>query len=216
MSLLQMLKESLVHLAALATLAGFFFREQLVLRGLFILGTLLYIAFYMFVPPSPLWNAIVWNVLLVAVNIVVLGFILIDRKAVQMTPREQTLALSLGTMSPGQFRRLVKRADWKSASDTCVLTSEGEPVTSLYFVFSGKVRITKGGKTRTRSGNMFVGEIAFLRRGRASATVELERGTNYVEWSSGPLRKLLDKDESMKTTMLTVLSRDLADKVALS
>jgi hypothetical protein len=30
---LQMLKESLVHLAALATLAGFFFREQLVLRG---------------------------------------------------------------------------------------------------------------------------------------------------------------------------------------
>ncbi len=216
MFLLHLLKESLVHLASLTTLAGFFFKEQVILRGLVILGTLFYIAFYFLVPAQPMWDAIFWNSLLVAVNFAYLFMLLRDRKPGFMSPREQALYNVFGRLSPGQFRRLARHADWKVAGNDSVLTVEGLPVTSLYYVFSGKLEITKRGKSRTREGDMFVGEVAYLQKRRASATVKLAKGTKYVEWSSGSLNKMLGRDSEMNTAMLAVLSADLADKVARS
>lgn len=216
MFVLNLFKESLVHLAALTTLAGFFFRDQLLLRGIFILGTVFYIAFYFLIPERPLWSAIFWNTLLVGVNIVFLALALSARRPGTMSRNEEVLFSALRALSPGQFRRVAKHAIWRVAGENCVLTTEGESLASLYYVFSGNIEIIKGGKSRTRAGNMFVGEIAFLRKSRASATVKIQKGSSYVEWPSSTLRRIIDHDSEMKMALLSVLNNDLTQKVAQS
>jgi hypothetical protein len=72
MSSLDFLKYGLVHVAALFNVSGMFFRDQLLLRALILVSTLLYIVYYLIIPPTPLWDAIAWCVVLIGVNSVVM------------------------------------------------------------------------------------------------------------------------------------------------
>ena len=139
----------------------------------------------------PEGSAFFWNSLLAVASVAVLAFMLLNRRAAPLTAREQALSRVLGPLSAARVRRLAMHAEWKVAGNGCVLTIEGEPVSSLYYVFSGTVEILKRGQRRTREGNMFIGEVAFLARRRASATVRIEKGASYVEWSSNTLRRLI-------------------------
>lgn len=48
--------ENIVHAGALLYLAGFLFRNQLILRGLIIAGDFVYILYFYFAPEVPLWG----------------------------------------------------------------------------------------------------------------------------------------------------------------
>ena len=65
-----------------------------------------------------------------------------------------------------------------------------------------------------REPKIFIGEIAFLRDKAASATVMTEAKSLYVSWNQSALRSLLKKNEDLKNAMSSLLSTDMADKVA--
>jgi len=98
------IKYGLVHVAALFNVSGMFFRDQLLLRGLILISTLLYIAYYLIVPATPLWDAIAWCVVLIGVNGVVMVLIALDRKAFSATDPELRILFHL-------FARRVQTAD---------------------------------------------------------------------------------------------------------
>jgi len=60
----------------------------------------------------------------------------------------------------------------------------------------------------------FIGELAFLRRQVASATVTLEPGTRYVEWPTQSLEALLGKSPGLRTSVDALFNADMAEKVA--
>ena len=49
-----LVSKNIVHVAALLYLVGFLFRDQLILRGLILVGDLVYILYFYFAPESPL------------------------------------------------------------------------------------------------------------------------------------------------------------------
>ena len=57
----------LVHIGAFLMLLAYLVRDQILLRGLIILGTIFYIVSYFFMDP-PLWSALLWSASFVVIN----------------------------------------------------------------------------------------------------------------------------------------------------
>jgi hypothetical protein len=204
----------LVHIAAIATLVCYLFRDQIKLRSFAALGDLLLSAYYYFDFDEPLWNPLVWSLANVVINVTMIFVLLREHRMSLFSDNEMTLFRCLETLTPGQFRKLLKIATWHEAEDPVQLTEEGAPLDKLYYVLEGNLTIGKQGRVLEREPKIFIGEIAFLRDKAASATVMTEAKSLYVSWNQSELRSLLKKNEDLKNAMSSLLSTDMADKVA--
>ena len=209
-------RDNIVHIAALFYLAGFLFRNQLLLRGLIIAGDLIYIAYFFFAPATPLWGAIFWSALFIAVNIWMIGLIVVEQRHFTLTGRERKLFDVLHDLTPGQFRQLLRLAGQGEAQAPMVITAEGQPLDRLYFVLSGRIDIEKTGRRAVMNGETFIGEIAFLLDRSATATVTLDQGCYYFVWTSEDLKKAMAAKPALGSALTAAMNRSLAMKVAKS
>ncbi|HVY19979.1 MAG TPA: cyclic nucleotide-binding domain-containing protein [Bauldia sp.] len=206
--------DNLVHLAAAIYLAGFLFRDQIMLRGLLIAGDVVYTAYYVFAPAEPLWGGAFWSIVFILVNTVMITRIIADRAHFGLSEDELLLFRKLDTMTPGEFRRFVRLAGWHKASDQTILTRENQQLENLYFVIDGGITIEKAGRATPIDAGVFIGEVSFLLTQPASATVTLSPEARYVAWDAGALRRLLIRAPSLRIAFNAALNRDMAAKVA--
>jgi hypothetical protein len=206
--------ENLVHIAAAIYLAGFLFRDQIMLRALVIIGDFVYTAYYLLAPAQPLWGGAAWSVIFIVVNTVMISRIIADRAHFGLSDDELRLFRKLDTMTPGEFRRFMRMGSWRTATEPAVLTYEGKAVENLYFLLDGAATIEKAGRAIPIDAGVFIGEVAFLLTQPASATVTVEPHTRYVVWDAGVLRRLLIRSPSLRIAFNAALNRDMAAKVA--
>ena len=122
-------KDNIVHIGALLYLSGFLFRNQILLRGLIILGDIVYIAYFFLAPATPLWGAIFWSGLFMVVNCWMIALIVAETKHFRLTPTERQLHDALVDVTPGQFRQLLKLAHEGTAEAPMVITeAAGQPL----------------------------------------------------------------------------------------
>lgn len=208
--------DNLVHLAAIFTLVCYLFRDQIKLRSFAVAGDLLLAAYYFFAFREPLWNPLYWSIANVLINTAMIIMLLRDRRMSLLSDNEMRLFRGLETLSPGQFRKLLKLATWHEMEEPLQLTTEGEMLDTLYYVLDGKVSIGKQGRVIEAGPMLFIGEIAFLRDKAATATVRTSPSSLYVSWKQSELRDLFRKNDDLKNAMGALLSADMADKVARS
>jgi len=208
----------LIQIAAALMLFAFFIRDELPLRALIILSTIIYIAYYYFALDPPLWDAIVTSVLMIGANLYVIGQVVLERTTLRLNEDEKQLFDAFETLTPGQFRRILRLSRWRVAEDEegTVLTREDEPSDGLFYVFEGVISVQKGERIfRLPEGN-FVGEIAFVLKRRTTATTVAPRGVRYVEWDSDALRRLGRRYPDLGNALNALLTRDLARKLGAS
>lgn len=210
----QFIAQNLVHVAAVFTLVCFLFRNQIKLRIFAAIGDALLSVYYFTAFAEPLWNPMAWSILNVMINVAMILVILQDGRASEMSDDELSLFRQLDTLSPGQFRKLSRQGTWYRAPEPVRLTTEGEALDTLYFVLEGKIEITKQDRVFDVSPNLFIGELAFLRKRAATATVEVSSDAHYVGWNHDDLEKLLSRNDDLKSALHMLLSRDMAEKVA--
>jgi len=208
-------KENLIHVAAAIFLSGFLFRDQVVLRSLVIVGNLVYVLYYYVVVDHPLWGGIFWSVVGIVINAVMIARIMADRSAFGLAGHELALHGQLGTLTPGEFRRLMKVAAWRTAEAPTVLSEEGRPLPALAYVIEGRITVEKAGlPARDVAGPAFIGEVAFVTDHPASATATVHPGARYVIWDMAALRKLLLRTPAIRIGLGAAFNRDMAEKVA--
>ena len=134
---------NIVHVGALLYLAGFLFRNQLILRGL-IAGDFVYILYFYFAPEVPLWGGIFWSVMFTVVNLAMISLIVADTMHFNLTANEKKLFGLLENLTPGEFRLLLSTGREELAAVPAVITREGEILDKLYFVLDGTMTIEKG------------------------------------------------------------------------
>jgi len=208
----------LIHIGAAMLLIAYFIRDELRLRILIILATFIYIAYYYLEPDPPLWDAIVTSVLMIFVNLYVLAQIALERTTFTLNEEEKALFDAFETLSPGQFRRVLKVTQWRIATDPegTTLTREDEPSNALFYIIDGVISVQKKDRQfRLPEGN-FVGEIAFILKRKTTATTVAPEGVRYVEWDSDKLRRLGDKFPNLGNALNALLTRDLAKKLTSS
>ena len=206
----------LVHAAALTYVIGFLIRDQLMLRGLVLVGTGFYIAYYYVEPDRPLWDAIAWSVVLGLANAFTMWRILRDRQPPGFGEEDLAIYGAFGNMAPSAFRRIMAFAERGTADGPVTLTGEGRPVETLWLLLEGRAVLAKGSSERVLAAPAFIGEVGYLTRRPASATVVAQEGARWVRWDAERLRALAAKDEAVATSLEVAFNRDLAAKVAAS
>ncbi len=78
-------KDNIVHIGAAFYLAGFLFRDQLMLRAFIIGGDVVYILYFLLAPNEPLWGGVFWSAVFMAVNAWMIGGIVADRTQFRMS-----------------------------------------------------------------------------------------------------------------------------------
>ena len=143
--------------------------------------------------------------------------IVISERTTWFMSRESLdLYKSFDMLTPGQFRRILKRCDTKTATSREIVLTEGRTADRLYFVISGNARVKKGGIQSDIGARVFLGEIVYLRGGAATATVTLDEGTRYLVWDHEELRSLKRRNRELTVAMVAQFNEDLMNKVAAS
>ncbi len=207
--------EFAAHIASILTAAAYLVKDILWLRFLTVLACICGIVFNYFVPATPLWVVIYWNLLFMAINIVQIGIIFKERSEVAFTEEEKELYETLfKNFAPFEFMKLLRVGQWLEAKKDQVLAVEEKKLDEVMLIYNGLVSVETGGETvaQLRDGN-FIGEISFLRGGAATATVRALEPTRYLSWSKQDLSQLLNRNPSMRFAMQTVISADLTGKL---
>ena len=203
------------HTSFLLTALSFYVRDMMVLRVLAIIAGIVGVAYNYWLPAGPLWLVIFWLSVFVAINTIRIVGIVMERRSVAFNDEEAELHETLfQNFSPVEFMKLMRIGEWKQAETGEVLASQGNVVGGLKLLFNGEVVIERDGAEvgRARDGAM-IGEISFLRGGKANATVSATKPCRYIFWSGDELRKLLNRNPSMDVAMKHVFSIDLMRKL---
>ena len=205
-----------VHIAAMFYVAGFLVRDQLVLRLLILIGTLLYMFYYLFVGDTPLWDAFIWSAIMGGANLLIICLLVLERTTFALSVNEKKLFEAFVGLSPGEVRKILKIAKWQDESSNDVLTVENELPQNLHYVISGECLITKKDQDFTISRPTFIGEIAYTLNTPATATVRVRDGGNYVSLPRDKLKALEAKNPGLRVALHALFNADLALKVAHS
>jgi Popeye protein conserved region len=203
------------HLASILTMAAYLLKDILWLRTLTILSCFAGIAFNYFVPATPLWTVIYWNVLFAVINVVQVAVIIKQRSGVHFTEEEKELHDTLfKNFAPFEFMKLMRVGQWLEAKQGQILATEQKPIDSIMLIYNGLVGVESKGKevAQLKDGN-FIGEVSFITGGAATATVKALQPTRYVAWPKEAISQLLNRNPSMRFAMQAMLSTDLSKKL---
>jgi cyclic nucleotide-binding protein len=203
------------HLASVLTMLAYLLKDILWLRLLTIFSCFAGIAFNYFVPATPLWTVIYWNVLFAIINIVQIAIIIKERAGVNFSEEEQELHETLfKNFAPFEFMKLMRIGKWLEAKPGEVLAVEQQTLDAVMLIYNGMAQVEKEGKevAQLKDGN-FVGEVSFITEGVATATVRALTPTRYIAWPKAAIKALLNRNPSMRFAMQSMLSTDLSKKL---
>ena len=207
---------NLVLLAGGIQAAAMLFRNQIMLRCILILGTGLYIGYYLTIVAPPLYEAAFISVAIGLSTIYGLIRLLLDRSQILLKADMIPMYQAMGAIEPGQFRRLMRLGQCHRLTTETVLTQEGIIPDKLYFVTSGALVAEKGESIFILHGPMFIGEIAYITGTPASATIRASAGAELVEWKSDALQREARRKPALGLALEARLARDLAAKLVIA
>jgi hypothetical protein len=204
--------EYLIHLANILYLLSYSVRDILWLRLLSVVAMLALIPFYY---SQHLMQAIYWNLLFLAVNLVQLYRLLLERRPVQLTLEQQRLYRGpLRALRPRDFVRLLEIGRWVQFDAGTRIAEQGATLDRLTLIADGDATVEVDGVPVTRLGaGQFVGEIAYLTGKPASAAVAADPKCHCVQWSFPQLRTFLETRGDVRGVMQDVIGNDLAHKL---
>src|SRR6185295_16853361 len=203
------------HIASLLTVAAYILKDILWLRFLTILYCFAGIDFNYFVPATPLWTVVYWNVLFAIINIVQIAIIIKERAGVHFSEEEKELHDTLfKNFAPFEFMKLMRIGKWLEAKPGDVLATEQKQLDAVMLIYNGLVGVEQDGKevAKLKDGN-FIGEVSFITEGMATATVRALMPTRYIAWPKTSIKALLARNPSMRFAMQALLSTDLSKKL---
>ena len=162
----------------------------------------------------PLWSALLWSASFVVINAIMIVVIYSDRASFVMSEQEEKLYQVFNALSPGEFKKILKIADWFDAPSAEQITTEGEIPERLYFIIDGEALVARDNKEFFVGPNGFIGELAYLIKKPATASVKLTDKAVGVSWKTSNLTKLLAANPQMKIAFDGLLNQDLASKLA--
>ena len=203
-----------IHGANVLYLASYLVRDILALRVLTVVAGLTLLPFYI-MRPEPIWVAVAWNALFIAINLVQIHRLLLERRPVRLNQAELALYNRVfSTMSQRDFLKLLRSGRWQSAPPSSCLVEQGLPVTDLIVVASGSVAVkVQDREVTTLDAGRFVGEMSYITGEPTSASVWTREPTEYVAWAREALQSLFTTNADVRSGVQLAIGADLARKL---
>lgn len=185
------------------------------LRVTAVVGLLFEVAYFVLVSGNTLYTGIGWDCVFIAINLFHLARLTRERLRAHLAHEDRDL---LRTMFEGlddaQIGMLLNSSSWHKAPEGEQLTLEGAPVPALMLIAAGQASVAVGDTIVAQIGpGSFIGEMAFLTGGVASATVTTTHPTRVMKIEQGRLKTLLVIDNQIAAVLHRLLGADLAQKL---
>jgi len=206
------------HLAFGLIAFSFLVKDIFWLRIVSIAASLFSVFYNYTIPVEPMWLAINWNFVFIAVNVYHIGIILYEKRAVKMDDRNEELYQTLfKEMTPVEYLKISRAAEWVSLKPGQRIITQGMPVPDLYLIYNGTVDVIVDGDgvAHLKDGE-FVGEMSFLTEKVATATCKVKYDTICLVWKQREFKDLLKRNPSLYFTIQSVLSAQVSDKLVSS
>ena len=203
------------HLSFILTALSIFLRDMLMLRSVAVVSGLVGIAYNYLIPAGPLWLVIFWLGVFSVIHLYRIADLLRERRRVHFSDEERELYQTVfQNFSPVEFMKLLRLAEWRSATPGTLLARQDQPQNELALIYNGEVAVSRDGDeiARSRDGTL-IGEMTYIGGGMATATVTTLRPTRYLVWPQLELRQLLKRNPTMAVAMQSVFNVDLVRKL---
>ena len=204
-----------LHLGNVLFLCAYSVKDILWLRVLTVVATLCLVAYYFSCSEQPLYEAIFWNGLFIAVNLVQICRLIMERQPVFLGDEDLKIYnMVFRSLSPREFMKLLAIAEHKKARENEVLLTQHAPVEQLILVSKGKGVVHVDGRYVAEvSPGQFAGEMGFLTEQNASASVVASLAVEYLAWPAEKLRSLFEKSPQLHVKFQGILGVDLVEKL---
>jgi hypothetical protein len=206
------------HLAFGLIAFSFLVKDIFWLRIVSIIASLFSVFYNYIIPLEPMWLAINWNFIFIAVNIYHIAIILYEKREVKMDDKNQELYDTLfSEMTPVEYLKISRAAKWEMVKAGQRIITQGMPVPDLYLIYNGTVDVVvdKEQIAELKDGE-FVGEMSFLTEKVATATCKVKYDAQCLVWKQREFKELLKRNPSLYFTIQSVLSAQVSDKLVSS
>lgn len=183
------------------------------LRVTAVIGLCFEVAYFMIVSDA-LYTGITWDAVFIAINLFHLARLTRERLRLRLASDDRDLLRAMFEgLDDAQIGMLLKSASWHKAPTGEQLTVQGAPVPALMLIAAGQASVAVGDTIVAQMGRSFIGEIAFLTGGTASATVTATQPTRVMKIEQMRLKTLLVIDNQIAAVLHRLLGADLAQKL---
>ena len=206
------------HLAFGLIAFSFLVKDIFWLRILSIAASLFSVFYNYVIPAEPMWLAINWNFIFIAVNLYHIAVILYEKREVKMDDKNQELYDTLfKEMTPVEYLKISRAAKWETVKAGERIITQGMPVPDLYLIYNGTVDVIVDNEqiAELKDGE-FVGEMSFLTEKVATATCKVKYDAQCLVWKQKEFKELLKRNPSLYFTIQSVLSAQVSDKLVSS
>jgi len=206
------------HLAFGLIAFSFLVKDILYLRILSILASLFSVLYNFYIPIEPMWLPIGWNIVFVVVNLYHISVIIYEKRPVKMSTKEKELYETMFRgLSPVEFLKITKIAQWKKFKSPLPIIQQGKPVNDLILIYNGMVDIlVNDNKVAELKDGQFVGEMSFLTEKPATATCKVTHDTECLVWPQKDFKDLLKRNPSLYFTIQSLLSEQVSNNLVSS
>jgi hypothetical protein len=203
------------HISYLIIAISYWLTNIYWLRVTAIIGLCFEIAYFVLVSGGTLYTGIGWDAVFIAINLFHLLRLSRERLRLHLAVDDRDLLRTLfDGLDDAQIGMLLNSASWHKAAVGEQLTIEGASVPALMLIAAGQVSVDIGEQTVARMGpGSFIGEMAFLSGGNASATVTATHPTRVMKIEQARLKTLLVIDSQIAAVLHRLLGADLAQKL---
>jgi hypothetical protein len=205
------------HLSYVLIAISYWLTDMFWLRLVAIVG-LSFEILYFWLSGGDLRAGIGWDVVFISINAYQLYRLVKDRLSLRLPEAERELLRSvLAGLDDSQIARLLVAGEFREIARGTTLAEENEPLERLFFICSGRVKVTIAGReiSRLEKGN-FVGEVAFLTERPATATVIAEDDVRALVFEKGELTRFFRNEADVAGLIYQLLGRELAHKIKVS
>ena len=199
-----------------ASLLAFLMTSMQKLRLLIALSSTAYAFYYYYYPAEPLWLDVGSEIALIVVNVFMLTYLAWHNSRIKFDQREQFLySHEFSDLTRVEFSQLLKISEWHLEGPGFIYTTEGQPVTDIFYLISGHAHATlpDGSTVNLPQGNV-IGEVSYRLRTPASASVTSTEPCMCLRWNQDQLRALCEKTINIKRAVDNVLSSHMARKLS--
>jgi Cyclic nucleotide-binding domain len=185
------------------------------LRVTAVIGLCFEVAYFVIVSGTTLYTGIAWDAVFIAINLFHLLRLTRERLRMHLASNDRDLLRTLFEgLDDSQIGMLLNSSSWHKVPAGERLTIEGTPVPALMLIAAGQVSVAVGDAIIARVGRgSFIGEMAFLTGGSASATVTTTHPTRVMKIEQTRLKTLLVIDNQIAAVLHRLLGADLAQKL---
>ena len=157
-----------------------------------------------------------WEALFSLVNLGQFVILKIENRPSQFSDEENYfISNCLEGVEQIHTRKLMKLATWVEVEEGATLISQNEQPTHLQYIIKGRANINRDEELLgTAKRGEFIGEMSFLTKQPASASVITREPTRYLAFPCDLLREYLKKTPQVRHALEASFNRDLVSKLA--